>query len=1249
MCVLLLIGTVSASARPDQKLTIQIHKGTLSEFFKEIEKQSDYRFFYNDEMVNIEKEIHLMDVKNKSIDDVLATLLANTELRYRKLDNNLIIISSKELLQSVGVSGTVLDAAGEAIPGVNVSVKGTTIGTITDANGHFSLEVPSNNAVLLFSFIGYASQEVKVGTQRTLQIVLQEDNLLLEEVVVVAYGTAKKKDLTGSISTVDTKLLVSQSNSSVSSALEGAVAGLQVQKLEGQPGLDMAIRVRGLGSTNENAANALIVIDGVPQEKTNILSSINPNDIASMTILKDAASTALYGSRGANGVVLITTKKGISGKAKVSFDARWGVNTMTNNMPDLLRDPAQTYEHQWLLNYNTYRYADGKPYQSNNYRLDVQNPMHTHEEAALYASQHLFNYSGNSNNLEVNNLLNWMVYSFPGWNDESNYERIKTGTGKETATMLNSYLVGTDGKLNPQAQLLYNDTFYDLILKDRFRQEYNVSASGGSDRMNYHISMGYLQDPSYIQTSSFDRYVGRAVLNGNVTNWLKVGTNISYSYRVTNAQPSHYSSSNGEIYQGMGDASHNVFSTIMSEPSILQVYAHNPDGSYILNPDGSRKVHQVDGDGKSMIGPTYTDPWGNIPGNIFVKMEQDRQTLKSHYVTTRTYADVKFLNDFTFTANLSVDGSFDNITRYLNNSTAGAAGVGGLNKQNGSSVNLNAQQLLNYSRDFGKHHVDALLGHEFNQYSYEDMIFTTTHSLIPNFPVYGNFVGVYTGNRVGSRAVRFGNPSGNIWQMAMESYLGRANYIFDNKYYASVSLRRDGSSKFKNPDDRWGTFWSVGGGWRISGEEFMKGAEDWLNNLKIRASYGVLGNQAGISTYGTYQTWTLGAIYSATGAGAAQERIPSSFTLSQGARVYENLTWENIHTMDAALEFDLFNRVRGTVDWYNRETVNAFFGNVLSKAAEAFALTTNLTMNNAKIRNRGFDVELNVDLITNKDLYWSVGLNGGHFNTILTEMPAGQGDPTIDGNMLISGELPYLRGEGKPYYNTYVFKYEGPDPDCGVALWSHVVTQVDHDASRFNDTPVGERVKTSNYSIMSNYDRVEMGDAVPDWIGGFNTSVRYKNFDLSASIAYQVGGLVYWRDAIVYYEVDFGRDHPMLIDKEILGNTWTPENPNAKFPIAVMNKNNSWSWGLADLTASSLTMFDASYFSLKNVTLGYTLPKSLTSKAQISNLRIYASADNSLMFSAHKGIDPRMSLTGRTPMYAYPYLRVFNVGLNVEF
>ncbi|MDR0699922.1 MAG: SusC/RagA family TonB-linked outer membrane protein, partial [Tannerella sp.] len=888
VCVMFFIGMSSLSAKPDQKLTIRNHKGTLSEFFKEIEKQSDYRFFYNDELVSIEKEVYQLDVNNKSVDEVLTSLLAYTGLRYKKLDNNLIVISTMELLENVNVTGSVTDAAGEPVIGANVVVKGsTTIGTTTDADGNFTLSVPNDDAVLVFSYIGYTTQEVRVGRQRTFRIVLQEDDVALEEVVVVAYGTARKKDLTGAISTIDAKSITAQSISTVSRALEGAVAGLQVSSVEGQPGVDMKIRVRGVGSTNEASSYALVVIDGVPAQVDNVLATINPNDIAGVTVLKDAASTALYGSRGANGVVLITTKKGTSGKAKITLDTRWGVNSMTNNMPDLVRDPATIYEHMWQLIYNTYRYSDGKLYQNNGYKNNVQNPLHTHEEAALYASQHLFNYTGNSASLTRNDLGNWMLYSFPGWNDASNYEI--TGSGdSQSATLQNNYLVGTDGRLNPAAQLMYNDTYYDILLKNRLRQEYNLSASGGNDKMDYHISFGVLDDPSYISISKFERYTGRAVVNGKITDWFKMGANVGYSHRLTSGQTARYGGDNTTLYQNRGDAQENIFAVVNRILPIIQVYARDKNGNYVLNADGSKKTIAANGDSYSPLGPTST---GGNSNDVVYRMENDKAEVLSRDISARTYAEVKFLNDFTFTANLSTDATFSQANNYRNGVIGRAANYGGaLYRQNGTYVNLNTQQLLNWNRNFGKHHAEALLGHEYNEYTFDVIRFSSTRELIAGYDAYANFVGRYEGG------IGYPTPGGNESKLTMESYFARANYIYDDKYGLSASLRRDGSSKFKYADDRWGTFWSVGGSWRLSHEKFIREATSgWLNNLKVRASYGVIGNQNGIGTYGGYQTWSYGARYTETTSGTG---TPASYTVSPGSFVNEHLTWENIHTTD---------------------------------------------------------------------------------------------------------------------------------------------------------------------------------------------------------------------------------------------------------------------------------------------------------------------------------------------------------------
>jgi TonB-linked SusC/RagA family outer membrane protein len=1265
--VLAFVSLTSLSANvfsQDQALTLRTQNATLQELFKEIEKQSDYRFFYNDELVMAANTVSL-DVKDLSIDEILAKSLANTRLKYRKMANNLIVISSTELLQSIVVSGTVADATGEPMIGVNVFVKGTSIGSITDVNGRFSLNVPDNSAILVFSFIGYATQEIKVGNQRTINITLQEDNQQLDEVVVVAYGTAKKKDLTGSLTAIDTKMVVAQSTSTVSSVLEGVAPGVQVTGIDGQPGIDMSIRVRGLGSTNEGSSNALIVIDGVPMQNANALTTINPNDIASMSVLKDAASTSLYGSRGANGVVLITTKKGADGKPKITLDARWGVNTMTNNMVDLERDPAKIYEHQWLLNYNTYRYSDGKDYYNNGYTNSAATGGdYTHEEAALFASQHLFNYTTNSATLGANNKLgNWLIYSYPGWNDENNYARTGNGT-TASATMLNTYLVGTNGKLNPQAKLMYNDTFYDELLKNRLRQEYNLSASGGTEKVDYHVSMGFLQDPSYISTSSFDRYSGRAVVNAKVNDWFKTGANVSYAYRKTSGQPAHYSDQGLTASRPTGDSQFNIFTAVNGEIPIQQLYAHDKDGNYILNADGSKKVNSAAGDGESWIGPTQQCSWGNLGGDILKKLATDKNEMESHFLTSRVYADVKFLKDFTFTANVAIDAAFDNVTRYLNSETGGAASLkGNFNKQNGTVFNLNSQQLLNWNHDFGKHHVDALAAHEYNMYSYEDMRFTSTYSLIPGFAAYGNFVSVYPGDRMLASASRYQNPGGSLSKVALDSYFGQANYNFDNKYYVSTSLRTDGSSKFKNTEQRWGTFWSIGGGWRITGEKFMEDTNEWLNNLKIRANYGVTGNQNGLGNYATYQTWSVGANYNATAAGTNPSRTPSGFILSQGAAVYENLTWENVHSVDIAVEFDLLNRIHGTVDWYNKETVNSFFNNVLSDAAEAFALTTSMTMNNAKLRNRGIEVDVSVDIFQTKDFYWSLGANGTHFNTILTKMPAGQGNNDIDnkvlyGNQMVTnGRLVYLRGEGRDYYGTYMYHYAGPDPNTGVPLFQHVVNEADHAAGLFASDAIGAVINTNRSDRMTDADRVEMGDALPDWIGGFNTTLRYKDFDLSAVIAYQTGGKAYWEDGIMYYQGDFSRDHAGAISSDLIGNTWTTENRNAKFPIAMNTAgNNSVAYGinggsngLNGAASTDLLMFSAAYYSLKNITIGYSLPKALSNIAGIGKLRVYVSGDNVFTKSAHKGLEPRMTLTGMHGTYAYPYLRVFNAGINIEF
>ena len=650
------------------------------------------------------------------------------------------------------------------------------------------------------------------------------------------------------------------------------------------------------------------------------------------------------------------------------------------------------------------------------------------------------------------------------------------------------------------------------------------------------------------------------MINGKVTDWLKVGANVNYSHRLTSGQTSRYGVDGRGLYQNRGDAQENIFTILNGILPIVQVYARDANGNYVYNADGSKKPIAAEGDSYSPLGLTST---GANSNDVLYRMETDKAEVLSRDLSARTYAEVKFLKDFTFTANLATDATFSQSDNYRNGVIGRAASYkGALYKQNGTYVNLNSQQLLNWAHDYDKHHVDALLGHEYNQYAYDLMRYSSTRELIAGYDAYANFVGRF------ENGIGYPTPGGDASKMTMESYFARAHYIYNDKYYASASIRRDGSSKFKYPDDRWGTFWSIGGGWRLSGESFIQEATSkWLNNLKIRASYGVIGNQNGIGTYGGYQTWSYGAVYNTSTAGTG---VPASYTVSPGGFVNEHLTWENVHTIDVGVEFDLFDRVHGTFDWYNRETVNAFYNNTLSIAAEAFAGATSTTRNNARIRNRGFEIDLNVDLIRTKDIYWSLGANGTAYNTILTELPAGQGSEAYGGNTVANSEyLCYLRGEGKPYFNVFMYKYEGPDPNTGVPLYRHTVTADDIQKDAANGTAyvqgykAGDVIKTANYTLVTPSDRVEFGDALPDWIGGLNTTFRYKNFDFSAVLSYQLGGLYHHREMIYFYESNFGRDRAMPLPADLVADTWTPDNPDARFPIAVWNVDNSAANGIA--------------------------------------------------------------------------------------
>ncbi len=1160
-----------------------------------------------------------------------------------------LLIGVSALAQSA-VSGKVTDKAGEPLVGVNVLVKDTTTGTMTELDGTWTLPSVKSSTILVFSSVGFASQEVTVGSKKVINVVLEEDSQFLDEVVYVAYGTAKKKDLTGSITQVDGNSIAVQSQGSVTRALEGQVAGLQTASLDGQPGLDMGIRIRGIGTKSANNSNALIIIDGTPAtDGINPLSSLNSNDIASVTVLKDAASTAMYGSRGANGVILITTKDGNKGKTKVTFSGRWGINALGGNATiDRIGDsnPGEYYEYVWQSIYNEVS------------RMDAYKGQDA--AAREFASAHLFDYTGSTTSFGRNSLGNWMSYSVPGMSIT------QTGSGQNASgTMSGAYLVGTDGKLNSNAKLLYSGgSAYDELYSDRFRQEYNVTASGGSDKIDYHISLGALSDPSYVKQSGFERYTARANVNAQITDFLKAGAKFGYTNREIRSQAARWG-------RNPGAATQNIFYWINETMPLQQVYARDANGNFLKDADGNRYYAMTSPKG-DLTANSYS-PFGQTTGysstNLPKYTEQSHDNQSYDDLNIHGYLKANFLKYFTFETNLTYNTTFGVRERFYNaESAAFVSGLGGsaISRIKNVYKTLTTQQLLNFNRDFGKHHVDALAGHEYYQYDYDETRYASAHSLINDFTAYSNFLGTQT---YGSFSAANG---GNLAKLRMESYFLRANYIFDDKYYVSASVRRDGSSKFKYAENRWGTFWSVGGGWRISSEPFMESTRGWLDNLKVRASYGVIGNQNGIGNYSGYTTWS----YSGSGWTTSGSTVyPTSISLSRGSWQNPYLTWEKVHTTDAGIDFTLFGgKVSGVFDWYNKQTVNALWDKSVSYLAAGQA---SLTLNTAGIRNRGFEIELSYQPVKTKDWDVILSTNGTHYNTILTSLPKGATDPytaSADGWSLAGGGSSsgseYYRGVGKDYYNLYMYKYGGVAGNSGKTyydgngnkfsgydatstvngspLFYHQVTAAEVTSGKFGaGVKEGDDILTSDSGLASKY---EMGDAIPEWIGGFTANVRFKNFDLTAMFAFQIGGKFFSTE---YANGQYRGSNNIgsAISSELFNNTWSESNKEAYFPMQLYSQSYHDGATIGSWKYTDMALFSASYLSLKNITLGYTLPENITKKVKISSLRVFASADNSILLYGHSGVDPRWSIVGgfEVGAAAYPYLGVYSFGIDLSF
>ena len=678
------------------------------------------------------------------------------------------------LAQQMNVTGTVTDQAGMPIIGAVVHIEGGTSGTTTDENGGYAIEAPADGT-LNVSIIGYKSRQVPVNGRAVIDIVLEEDTQLLDEVIVVAFGTAKKEAFTGSATVIKSDDISKTQQANVAQSLAGKVAGVQLASSSGQPGSSPSIRIRGFSSLNAGN-DPLWVVDGMPYSGD--LNNINPSDIESMTVLKDAASNALYGARGANGVVMITTKKAKSKETVINFDAKWGVNSRAAQDYEYITDPAQFYE----LHYTALR----------NYYLDSGMSA---TEAHNMANQNLTGPASEGG-------LGYMVYNVPD--------------GQQ--------FIGVNGKVNPAATLgrrivyageeyyIQPDNWTEEAYRNSLRQEYNLSIGGSGDKTSVYASLGYLNDNGIVDNSDMERITARIKVDYDAKKWLKMGVNATYArFKYNRIDDSGASNSSG-----------NIFAYTSTIGPIYPLYMRGGDGQILYNEDGIMMYDY--GSYAGMERAIFTN------SNAVSDNKLNTQQAEGNAFNGTGYFDISFLKDFKFTINGGVSLDETRSTNIYNPYFGQFASEEGLiSKGHQRQLEFNTQQILNYTKQIRKHNINVMVGHEYYSATTYALSASKNHMLTQdNDELAGAII---DGQGANSYRVEYFN----------EGYFARVMYDWSDKYFFSASFRRDASSRF-HPSHRWGNFWSVGGAWNITDEPFMEVTRKWLDNLKFKASIGSQGN-----------------------------------------------------------------------------------------------------------------------------------------------------------------------------------------------------------------------------------------------------------------------------------------------------------------------------------------------------------------------------------------------------------------------
>lgn len=1056
--------------------------------------------------------------------------------------------------QQKDVTGTVTDSQGLSLPGVNVLVQDTNRGTQTDFDGNYTISVATGER-LVFSYVGFATQTVTVGARNVYDAVLDVDAAALDEVIVTGFGNVSKTAYTGSAKVVSGEQISQKSFTNVSQALAGEAAGVQVFNTSGQPGSVSTIRIRGFGSINGSQEPLYIVDDAVFGGS---LNDINPNDIQSVTVLKDASATALYGARGANGVVVVTTKKGQADRINVSL--KTGMNYQGVDRYETISSPEEYIGIAW----------------EGTYQRGLLENDGDQAAAVEYANRNLFT-GDNDGVSEISPVYNM-------WNiDDSGALGVSQLIDPNTATVR----PGVTRRYTPE-------NWEDFAFQPSNRSEANISLSNSGSNSSIYTSFGFIDDVGYASNTDYQRVNARITASNKIMDFIDMTSSLNYAQSETNNN-------------GTGDSSSSQFWWIDNLPSIYPLFRRDAAGDRIPDPiyGGFLFDYGLE-DGRGFGFATN----GVADSQINISNSKDNSVNFNNDLKIDLFEGLTFENNFAYQYFMSDDTALDEPFY------SPAKGEGGrISKSRSETKNYSLRTGLRYNKNFGDVNLGAFVSHvsTSNTFNY---LFASRSNLVTPF-----------GTDIANGVVN--NPSdGYTEEEKTESYIANASLDFLKKYYLNATFNRDASSRFVN--NKWGNFYAVGAAWILSSENFMANS-DFIDFLKLKASYGVLGNSGGIGLYPGYNLYSI-------------NNLNNNISLAFATRGNPDLTWESSNQFNTGVEFELGRFIEGTVEYYSKTTTDMFFLRSVGPS-NGFA---NYRVNDGEMLNSGIEFDLDFKLVNNDRFRLNFGVNGAFLKNELVALPI---DPTTGKEQLFDEAGSYGRTAGRSLYDWYMPVYAGVNSNTGAAQWERHYDDVDNDGvfgdddiiitsltGYMNDNPDASIVQDITEVYAQATDKFIDKTAIPDLSGSFRLNATYGSFSLSTLFNYSIGGWSYDNAYAVLMNNNYAGTNNLHTD---IRNRWTAPGDVTDIPRQDARGQ------IQQNATSTRFLTKADYLALNNIRLGWEMPKAFVENIGLENLGLSLTGDNLALWSERKGFNPSTSVTGSSDMYRYNPLSTIVFGVNL--